>query len=103
MWYFFCHVGVAIFHLFVCIFVAQNGEVKCDKGKLPVKVESVSISLDDLVAEKIGGPSFGRSSKTNTQGGDGLKGNLHYLFPLSLCLCTTFFPSITCFFLPWLF
>ena len=85
MWCFFFHVGVAIFSfvLFFCldIFVAQNVEVKFDKGKLPVKVEQVAISLDDLVAEKTGARSFGISNKTGCDDLEGNKtGSIFYVF-----------------------
>ena len=73
------------------------------KASCRSEVEQVAISLDDLVAEKTGGPSFGISNKTNTHGCDDLEGNQQYLFLLCLLFMYLCFPFISCFLFHWLF
>ena len=68
MWY-FSTWGNHFFHFFIWIlFVAENEAVDCDKGNFPVKDKSVLISIDDLVADKIGGQSTDVTRRSNTEG-----------------------------------
>ena len=64
------HVGQPFFFSFFIwiLFVAGNEAVDCDKGNFPVKDKSVLISIDDLVADKIGGQSTDVTRRSNTEG-----------------------------------
>ena len=50
--------------------VAANVAAHVDKREVPPKVESIIISLDDLLDEKMGGRSLDRSSEINVKDGD---------------------------------
>ena len=102
MWYFF-HVGQPFFHFFIWIlFVAGNEAVDCDKGNFPVKDKSVLISIDDLVADKIGGQSTDLTRRSNTEGhvveGNGILCSFisyifyHYFRPIFIKSCHFHFP-----------
>ena len=77
-WFFFCYVGHAIsFYafLFGCfvlsysyVFVVNNKAVAAEKGKRPLIPENPVISLDDLLAEKIGAEAASRFRSTDQLG-----------------------------------
>ena len=73
-----CHVGHAIFFYhfsFGCfllsysyVFVVNNKAVAAEKGKRPLIPENPVISLDDLLAEKIGAEAASRFRSTDQLG-----------------------------------
>ena len=80
-----CHVGHAI--LYLLVFVVNNKASAAEKGKMPLKPANPIISLDDLLAEKIGAEGVSRvradfQRRTQNSGNIGAQpcqGNLQYI------------------------
>ena len=113
MWY-FSTWGNHFFHFFIWIlFVAGNEAVDCDKGNFPVKDKSVLISIDDLVADKIGGQSTDVTRRSNTEGhvveGNGILFSFisyiiyHYFCPIFHQVMSCSFPLLFFFFCRWFY
>ena len=100
MWYFFSTCGQPFFYLLLfpcgCITYDHLLAVASDKGKMPLKVENSVISLDDLVAEKIGAEGTLRSREDDhrrTQNNASVQGNqplLNFVTFLPLCAVISF-------------